>query len=178
MLTRRQFIKAGMIGGAGLALVRILYGPFSSGPMFDRDQDYRYQFLNPKQRTLIAALAPVMLDGALPREASARDQAVIQVMRGVDVAVAGLPPNTQEEIQQLFALLVFPMSRRWVARVSNDWLTTSTEEITDFLQRWRFSSFALMRSAYQALHQLIIAAWYGNDQSWSLIGYAGPPTVR
>ena len=36
---------------------------------------------------------------------------------------------------------------------------------------------ALKRSAYDALHQLILAAWYGNGRSWAGIGYPGPPKL-
>jgi hypothetical protein len=39
------------------------------------------------------------------------------------------------------------------------------------------SGFALLRSAYDALHQIVLAAWYGNPRSWPAIGYGGPPSV-
>jgi hypothetical protein len=39
------------------------------------------------------------------------------------------------------------------------------------------SGFMLLRSAYDALHQLVFAAWYGNPRSWPAIGYAGPPVL-
>ena len=35
----------------------------------------------------------------------------------------------------------------------------------------------LQRTAYDALHQIIFAAWYGNPRSWPAIGYAGPPEL-
>jgi hypothetical protein len=55
-------------------------------------------------------------------------------------------------------------------------LEASAEDIARFLERWRHSSIALLRSGYQALHELVMAAWYGNAQSWGRIGYPGPPT--
>jgi len=27
------------------------------------------------------------------------------------------------------------------------------------------------------LHQLVLAAWYGNPRAWSSIGYLGPPVL-
>ena len=54
-------------------------------------------------------------------------------------------------------------------------LARPDEDIALFLERWQHSSIALLRSDYQALHQLIMAAWYGNAQSWRRIGYPGPP---
>ena len=54
---------------------------------------------------------------------------------------------------------------------------SAPEEIAAFFIRWRTSSFDIQRAGYQALSQLIQAAWYGNPASWSVIGYAGPPNL-
>jgi hypothetical protein len=35
----------------------------------------------------------------------------------------------------------------------------------------------LLRSGYAALHQLVLAAWYGNARAWPAIGYGGPPSL-
>jgi hypothetical protein len=65
-----------------------------------------------------------------------------------------------------------------MAGVSAPWLESSPESIVAFLERWRASRFALLQSAYQALHQLILAAWYGNPASWPATGYSGPPSLE
>jgi hypothetical protein len=31
-----------------------------------------------------------------------------------------------------------------------------------------------LRSAYQALHDLVLGAWYANPANWDAIGYPGP----
>jgi hypothetical protein len=118
-----------------------------------------------------------MLAGALPVDAAKLERAVVEVVRGVDRAVAGLPPSVQEEVAQLFALLGFPLTRRLLAGVGSPWLEATPEAVKRFLERWRASHFALLRSAYAALHELIMAAWYGNPDTWPAIGYPGPPTV-
>jgi len=46
------------------------------------------------------------------------------------------------------------------------------------LGRWQHSRLALLRSAYDGLHQLVLAAWYGNSRAWPAIGYPGPPSLR
>ena len=46
-----------------------------------------------------------------------------------------------------------------------------------FLRAWQSSGWALKRTAYDALHQLVIAAWYANPRSWPTIGYPGPPSL-
>jgi hypothetical protein len=49
--------------------------------------------------------------------------------------------------------------------------------VSAFLARWRESRFDLLRAGYQALTQLVQAAWYGNPRAWGAIGYPGPPAV-
>jgi hypothetical protein len=177
MATRRQFLKVGVAGAALLIVVRAAYGPFSGGTLTPEDGGHTYGSLGLKDRTVLAGLVPVMLAGALPEDQGERERAVIEVIRGVDQAVSGLPPGVQGEVAQLFALLGFPLTRRLLARVWNPWLEAGPDTVQRFLERWRSSSFALLRSAYAALHELVMAAWYGNPAAWPRIGYPGPPTV-
>jgi hypothetical protein len=121
---------------------------------------------------MLRAISRVMLQGALPDNGPTLDAAV----RGVEVAVAGLPPAVQSEVQQLFGLLELPLTRRVVAGVG-PWERASDSEIAAFLERWRTSNVLLLRSGYAALHQLVMAGWYGNDEAWKRIGYPGPPHV-
>jgi hypothetical protein len=62
-----------------------------------------------------------------------------------------------------------------LAGLTSPWEEASVEDVSTFLTRWRTSRFDLMRAGYQALTQLIQAAWYGNPRSWGAIGYPGPP---
>ena len=113
MPTRRQFIKTGLIGGAALIAVRVVYGPFSNAdkPIVD---EYRFGFLNEAQRTVVAAIAPVILAGALPADQEAQGKALKDVVRGLDWAISGFTPQVQGEVKQLFDLLTFPPTRRLV----------------------------------------------------------------
>lgn len=173
--TRRELIQTGLGGLALLALGRCARPGTASGP-FD-DPGYTYRALSGGDRELIAAVGAVMLAGALPADAAAHGVAMVQVVRGVDVAVAGLPPNLQGEIGQLFDLLKFPLTRAVAAGVWSGWPDASSKTVADFLERWRLSNIALFRTGYLALHQLTTASWYGNGASWERIGYPGPPAV-
>jgi hypothetical protein len=177
MLSRRQFIKTGVLGGMMLLAIRAAYGPFSSDPTIAEDRDYSYAVLRARERTVLTAIAPVMLAGALPQASAARQRAIVEVVRGVDTAIAGLPPAVQSEVRDLLGLLTFSVTRRIVAGVLKPWLEAAPDDIAAFLERWRTSSFALLRTAYRALQELITAAWYGNPASWSRISYPGPPAV-
>ena len=61
--------------------------------------------------------------------------------------------------------------------MSAAWAESDVAEVGAFLDRWRTSGWALKRSAYDALHQLVLAAWYGSARAWPAIGYPGPPKI-
>lgn len=123
---------------------------------------------------MLRAISDAMLEGALP--AQNRSGALDAAVEGVKVAIAGLPPAVQGELSQLFGLLEFPVTRRVVGGIG-PWDRASRADVAAFLQRWRTSNAALLRSGYQALHQLVMAGWYGQPRSWPRIGYPGPPDI-
>jgi hypothetical protein len=172
-ITRRQLIQTGAAGSALLALAGCMHAQTPAATF--EDAGYRYRVLGGGDRELIAAVAAVMLAGALPLEEPALRAALVRTVRGVDVAVSGLPPGVVDEVRQLFALLEFPLARGLLAGIWNAWSDASPRDVTKFLARWRRSSVGLFRSGYQALHQLIMAAWYGDARAWTRIGYPGPP---
>jgi hypothetical protein len=101
----------------------------------------------------------------------------VKTADGVGVAIAGLSASAQREIAELFGLLGVAPARMLVAGVWPSWENASAADIAAFLERWRTSRFALLRSAYAALHDLVLGAWYGDAGSWAAIGYPGPPEV-
>lgn len=123
---------------------------------------------------MLRAIASAMLDGALPEDG--RERALDDAVNGVKIAVAGLPPAVQGEVNRLFGMLQFPLTRRIVAGVG-PWERAKQPEVAAFLQRWRKSRASLLRSGYQALHQLVMAGWYGQGESWARLGYPGPPAL-
>lgn len=177
LLTRRALIRTG-IGGVALLAVASGCAPHggTAPPPFN-DPKYDYIELSADDRALIAAVGRAMLDGALPQEPAAYEKALVQVVRGVDVAVRGLVPGVQGEVHQLFGLLNFPVTRALAGGIWSSWGDASTADVAAFLTRWRYSGVMLFRTGYQALHQLVMASWYGNSASWARIGYPGPPAV-
>jgi len=172
MLTRRQFLKVGAASGVVLA------GAGWFAARRGRAPARGFQWLDTRSATIVTALVPAVLDGALPAAQPARGDAVRETVAAFDRAVSGLSPPVQEEIAQLFALLGLAAGRFIVAGVRSEWAEATGDEVTAFLARWRSSRFGLLRAGYQALTQLVIAAWYGNPASWERIGYPGPPTLE
>lgn len=171
--TRRTLLKAGIAGGVALALARWMVTSYTPR----ESPEASGSALDSSARTIIAAIVPVLLEGALP-DADAGIEAHAEVLAGVDRAVGGLPPGSRQELEQLFALLSFAPTRCLVAGVWASWPDASRESVAAFLRSWRDSRFPLLRSGYGALHQLILAAWYGNTRSWASLGYPGPPSLE
>ncbi len=168
-ITRRTLLKAGIAGGAALVLVRWLYFGESTNPSAESGSS-----LGPTHAVL-AAIVPELLAGALPTEDAVASRA--EIVAGVDRTIAGLPPATRKELDELFSLLSFIPTRCLLAGIWSPWPQASPESIAAFLVRWRDSRFSLLRSGYGALHQLVLASWYANPRAWKTIGYAGPPTL-
>lgn len=159
-LSRRQFIKTGLLGAVALGVAGKLAAGRPSSSFAASAAD----------RQLIAALSQGML-GKLPASAA------IAHIDHVLTAIAGLPLASQQELRELFDLLQQPVARRLLG-LSPDWQQATAEEIAAVLQRWRFSRLLLLRSAYQGLHSLLYAAWYGDDHSWAAIGYRLPASMK
>jgi hypothetical protein len=167
--SRRVFLATGVLGAAALATagwLRVRAPADAVGRGLDADAS-----------AIVRALVPAFLAGALPTETSARKDAIDATLASVDAAIVGLPPHAQRELAQLFALLSFAPARLALAGLSSDWRDASETQVDAVLERWRTSRATLLRSAYEGLHQLLIAAWYGNPRAWEAIGYAGPPAL-
>jgi len=169
-INRRTFLKAGVAGGAALLFARWLYTSTSASTQPP------HSALDAAARTIMAAIIPVLLDGALPKGADLAT-ARAETLVAVEQAIAGLPPATRGELAELFSLLAFAPTRCLVAGVWSPWSEASTDAIAAFLERWRDSRFTLLRSAYAALHQLVLGAWYAQERAWPAISYAGPPKL-
>jgi hypothetical protein len=83
----------------------------------------------------------------------------------------------QREVDQLLSVLRFAPARVAFTGLWSPVEEASAEEIAAFLTRWRNSRFEIQRAGYQALTQLIQAAWYDNPSSWARSGTPVPPKV-
>ncbi|MFL6649477.1 MAG: twin-arginine translocation pathway signal protein, partial [Sulfurifustaceae bacterium] len=126
---------------------------------------------------ILGRIAPVVLAGALPRDAAQLNSAIAEIIAGIDMTIGYEPPAVRKEIRDLFNLLGSGVTRSLVAGMWQPWENASNESIQKFLTSWRNSRFDLLRSAYIGLTGLIIGSWYGNPRSWERIGYPGPPRI-
>jgi hypothetical protein len=164
---RRSFLKVGALGALALAAAGGIYrATHAPAP-------HRF-VLDGEARAALDAIVPAILAGALPPDPGARAAAIATTTAGVHQAILGLPLATQKEVQDLFGLLALGPARRVLTGIAGGWAGASVEQVSAFLQDWRLHRFTLLRSAYQALHDLVLGAWYANPANWDAIGYPGP----
>lgn len=167
-ISRRRFIAATGFGALALA----------AGSWWYRRQPGTSQspgfLLQDQERAALQAIAPVLLSAVLTHDPAPRAAQIDAVLDAVHVAVNGLAPVTQREVQDLFGLLAIGPVRRLLAGVPTDWQHASPDQIASFLQSWRMHRLGLLRSGYQALHDLVLGAWYAQPASWGQLGYPGP----
>lgn len=173
-LSRRRFLQVGAAGSAVLAATYF----FNRGSATPSIGSLDLRAMDGKSAALIAALAPVILDGALPDDATSRKVAIHEVVEAFDRGLAGMSPAVQDELQQLLSLLTFAPTRALVAGVWKPWHEASADDVAAFLTSWRNSRFDLLQSGYQALTQLLQACWYGNPLAWGKIGFSLPPLAK
>lgn len=171
MINRRRFLQVGL--GSAVLLGGTVLLTHDRTPA-----SAHHRALSGPAAVLIRALAPVLLEGTLPREEAARAEAIQEVVDAFDRALAGLSPAVQKELQQLLTLLTFAPTRALVAGVWRNWGNASTEDVKGFLEGWRTSRIDLLRAGYQALKQVMQAGWYGNARSWQAIGYSLPERAK
>ena len=168
--SRRSFLKAGALA----ALVLAAGGGIYRATQAPSPQRF---VLDGEARAALGAIVPAILAGALPADpanAAERKSAVAASIEGVHAAIANLPLAVQQEVQDLFGLLALAPARRLLTGISGGWSEARESEVAAYLQDWRTHRFALLRTAYSALHDLVLGAWYAQPASWAAIGYPGP----
>jgi hypothetical protein len=124
-------------------------------------------------RIVIAGSARGLLDHTMPHDATA----ISSLLDRVDALVANLPPHAQREFSQLLAILASPPGRRVFASLSAAWPEATVREIQRALQDMRLSPLLMRRQAYQALHDIVGAAYFSEPATWAVLSYPGPVAI-
>jgi hypothetical protein len=148
-----------LLGGGSLALVQ---------------PGLRDAKLTASGREVFAGAARALLEGVLPAQDASRRTALNGLLDRIDGLVAVLPAHSQAELSQLLALLASAPGRRAFAGLAAPWSDASIGDIGSALQSLRTSALALRNQAYQALHDIVGAAWFSDAGTWTLLAYPGP----
>jgi hypothetical protein len=165
--SRRSFLKTGALAALVLAAAGGIYrGTHPPAP--------KGFVLDGEARHALHAIVPAILAGVLPTAPGERSRAIASTAERLNQTILGLPLATQQEVQDLFGLLALGPARRLLTGIPHGWQQATDAEVGAWLQDWRTHRLALLRTAYQALHDLVLGSWYSDPANWAAIGYPGP----
>lgn len=168
-MQRRTLLKLGVVSAAVVAGAGALVSGFQPGVQAAR--------LSAAGRRVFTGIARAVLDGTLPAEAGAHQQAMAGLLERIDGLIETLPEPTQAELSQLLGLLATPLGRRGLAGLAPAWDDASVADIQQALQSMRTSSLNLRQQAYHALHDIVGGAYFSHPSTWARLGYPGPVPV-
>jgi hypothetical protein len=169
--SRRSFIKKGLVGAALLATGGgVWLGTRSTQP--DPALKGPFQVLTPAEATVILAIADRLVP---PRRGFPRPLEV-EVPRKVDAIAAMAHPAVQHELRQLLGLFESPLTGLTLDGLAGTFSGASPEAQDRRLHAWATSRIAVRRTGFRALKKLVYAAYYASPETWTAVGYPGPPT--
>lgn len=131
--------------------------------------------LKPQYQQVFWYLIPAFLEGAVASDDVARKQ---QVLANIDQAFSILEPHTQAELNQLLEILASRGGWLLLSAGAAQLSELSIAQRLLLLQQWQQHYLQLLRQAYQGLHELITAAWYGDPTAWPELAYHLPAQAR
>ena len=162
-MRRRTWLGLGVVSAALLAAgggaVALLSSPGIDGGK-----------LSPSARRVFQGAARGLLQGSLPPG----DGAMPALLDRIDGLIANLPGHAQAELSQLLALLASAPGRRSFASLAPDWHEANIDEIQQAMKSMQLSRLAVRRQAYQALHDIVGAAYFSDTSTWAMLSYPGP----
>lgn len=168
-MQRRTLLKLGLVSGTVLALAGGAATLLQPGLVDGR--------LTPAGRALFMGVGRAILQGTLPQDAAAQQQALDGLLARVDVLAQNQPPHVQAELSQLVGLLGTGAGRMALAGLGQGWLEAAPEQVAAALDGMRYSRLALRQQAYLALHEVVCGAFFSDESTWSLVGYPGPQDI-
>lgn len=170
MVSRRTFITVGLLGAAALAVGGVGLG---LRPTVHRQPRGPLKALDPRAYSILAAVVDRVARGeGLP---AAADLGVTEALDGV---VARMHPEAAAQFVQVLYLLENALAGLVLDQRFTTFTGSSPEVQDHVLQTWAHSAWSVQRTAYRALHGLIIGAYWANPELFGAIGYGGPPPLH
>ncbi|MBA3059932.1 MAG: hypothetical protein KJ614_16350 [Gammaproteobacteria bacterium] len=165
-MQRRTWLKLGAVSATVLILAGGTVALLQPGLQQGR--------LSPGAQEVFASVGRAILDGTLPKEPAANQAALAGLLQRIDALAQALPPHAQAELSQLLGILGTGVGRRTLAGLSSDWRSAGVVEVQQALQSMRSSRLGLRLQSYQALHEIVGAAYFSDASTWPALGYPGP----
>jgi hypothetical protein len=168
VLTRRRFLRAGIIGGVLLGTAGII-GRSLSGYRVDDATAGKLRVLSPKEYLVMQAVARRVL---APDAAGAPTTDEVEVALAVDAYLTKVPPEVVRDVRALLQLVEHGSSLFRLGGTRFTHLRAAEQDAT--LHDWSRSSLTVRRRGFQALRTLSFLGYYRDDRTWPLLGYSGP----
>jgi hypothetical protein len=163
-VNRRTFLRRGLIGGAVLALGAGGLLALPSGSLAAPSR--ALAVLSPRSFGVLVAFARRMI--------RIDDVDHVAVAHRVDDALRYAAPEAQNDVNALLMLFENALPAFLFDGRVTPFSRLSAEDQDRVLDRWRRSSIEVRRNGYAALRKMVAAAQFGDEASWSEIGYPPP----
>lgn len=167
---RRHFLRNGLIGAALLAVGGGAWlGTRRTVPLPAPAQPF--EVFSAQEAAVLLAIANRMVPER-PRFPRPADLALPQKM---DAIAAMADPITQQELRRLVRLFESALAGFVLDGQPRLFTASSPAQQDRRLHAWARSRVGVRRTGYRALKHLVYGAYYASPESWSAIGYPGPP---
>lgn len=168
-LSRRHFIVGAAACGGAMASYWLIQ------PQKFKPLTTRFKYLSSTHAQLLRALAPAMLAGVdLSSQAEQSQPPIDRLINNIDVAIGLLPHHSQTELNQLLTLLSHRGSFILLGQTTTPLPEMTVLQRDAMLRGWQLHSLKPLNQAYLGLHELFMAAWYGDPLSWGSLNYQLP----
>lgn len=165
-ISRRGFLGLGAASLAFAGLAQLRVAPASAALLADPGTP---RFFGPRETEILTQLVERLVDSGRPDAPAVRDTAAIATIdglcRGLDPALTGALPAAIRLFE--WGPLLFDGR---LGRFTG--LDHAAKDAS--LRGWMRSRFALRRQAFLAIRNLALLGYYSQDETWPLLGYAGP----
>ena len=173
-ISRRGFLKKGLIGGAILAGGGVLALMAAPGKR-TRAPHGPLAVLTPYEYAIFSAAAARLCpgDGA----AGWPTAEALQTGDKLDALLAQLHPGAARDFKRLLHVFESAVTGLTSTGTPLPFTRCSPAQQERRLEVWRHARVELFRSGYQAMKRLAHALYYSSPQIYERVGYPGPPVV-
>jgi len=173
-VSRRGFLKKGLVGGAILAGGGVLALMAAPGKR-TRSPHGKLAVLSPYEYAIFSAAAARLVpgDGA----AAWPSAEALQLGDELDALLARLHPAAARDFKRLLHVFESAVTGLTSSGTPLPFTRCSPAQQDRRLEAWRHARVELLRSGYQAMKRLAHALYYSSPKIYERVGYPGPPVV-
>jgi hypothetical protein len=170
-LSRRTIVKAGLLGTGLLAFSGLGIGLQTT---VSRVPQGTLRALSAREFSILAAIA----DRVCMTEPGMPSASELQVAEQVDGTVFRMHRGAAKEFKQLLALFENALFGLVLDGTGRPFTACSTATQDRILEAWRLSRIPVRRTGFRAISGLCMAAYWSQPQTWTVLGYPGPPVFN